>query len=356
MTIQDLLQYVIDKNGSDLHLIAGSFPMIRVDEQLFPVEDTKVLITTELEELIFPLLTQEQKDYLLVNKETDFGYQLKDLGRFRVNVYYQRGSLAAALRLIPLKIHTIDELHLPPIFHQFAQYRQGLILLTGPTGEGKSSSIAAILDEINYTQSKHIVTIEDPVEFMYTPQKSLISQRELQLDTHSWSIALRSVLREDPDVVLIGEMRDFETISAAMTIAETGHLVFASLHTNSAAQTVDRIIDVFPEAQQGQIRQQLAQVLQVIVAQRLIPATGGGRVPAVEVLVANSAVRNLIREQKAFQLDNVIQTAGEENMITIESSLLTWANRGIITFEKAREYAFRPQEFDRLASGSGARA
>jgi twitching motility protein PilT len=351
MTIFEMMQKLIELNGSDLHILTGSPPTFRVDGVLAPVESSKILTKEEAEELVNSIMTQEQKDYVSVNKETDFGYQFKDLGRFRVNVYYQQGSLCAALRLIPTRVKTIEELQLPPIFHEFTQYNQGLILLTGPTGEGKSSTLAAMIEEINLTRSKHILTIEDPVEFVYQPQKSVISQRELLQDTHAWDIALRSALREDPDVVLVGEMRDFETISATLTIAETGHLVLATLHTNSASQTVDRIIDVFPENQQAQVRQQLASVLQAIVSQRLIPAVGGGRVPATEILLVNPAVRNLIREGKTFQIDNVIQTSNENGMMLLETSLLNWAQRGAITMEMARQCANRLDVFDRLSGG-----
>ena len=346
------MQQVIDKNGSDIHLVTESPPMLRVDGALIAVEGIKPLTKEDMETLVFPLLTQEQKDYLIVNKETDFAYQFRDLARFRINVYQERGALAAAMRLIPTKIRTIEELQLPQIFHDFTKFRQGLVLLTGPTGEGKSSSLAAMLEEINATRAEHILTIEDPVEFLYQPKKSLISQRELLQDTHSWEIALRSALREDPDVVLVGEMRDYETIAATVTIAETGHLVFATLHTNSASQTVDRIIDVFPDDQQAQIRQQLAAVLKVVVSQRLVPVTTGrGRIAGTEILIANSAVKNLIREGKTFQLDNVIQTGTSEGMMSMEASLISWVNRGVIEPEVAREYSFRPEEFDRLWAG-----
>jgi twitching motility protein PilT len=303
------------------------------------------------EALIFPLLSQEQKDYLKVNKELDLGYQFNEVGRFRINVYHAQGTVAAALRLIPSKIKTIDELNLPQIFHQFCNFKQGLVLLTGPTGEGKSTSLAAMIDEINTNRGEHIVTIEDPVEFIYKPKRSIISQREINHDTHGWDIALKSVLREDPDVVLIGEMRDFETIASAITIAETGHLVFATLHTATAAQTIDRIIDVFPAAQQSQIRQQLAATIKVVASQRLLPKQGGGRLAALEILVVNPAVRNLIREQKTHQIDNVMQTSADEGMLLIESHLHQLVQQGQITADTARSYAFRRDDIDRLLHG-----
>jgi twitching motility protein PilT len=356
MNIHDMLQMLIDRNGSDLHIVEGTPPTLRVDGALMPIEGAPVLKKEHAELLIFPLMTQEQKDYVAVNKEVDFAYQFKDLGRFRINVYFQQGQIAAALRLIPARIRTIDELQLPPIFHQLTQYKQGLVLLTGPTGEGKSTTLAAMIQEINSGRADHILTIEDPVEFVYTPQRSVISQRELHQDTHSWEIALRSALREDPDVVLVGEMRDYETIAAAITVAETGHLVFATLHTNSAAQTIDRIVDVFPEHQQQQVRQQLSVTLQAIVAQRLVPMESGGRVAATEIMLATPAIRNLIREGKTFQIDNVIQTSAEMGMMLMEASLMSWVQRGAISVERAKDYSIRTEEFERLMSGSGSTA
>lgn len=348
MNIFDMLDLLIAQNGSDIHIIVGTPPMLRVHGQLTPIEGTPALTIEQAESLINPIMTQEQQDYVKVNKELDFGYQFESKGRFRVNAYHAQGTLAAALRLIPTEIKTIDELQLPPIFHDFASINQGLVLLTGPTGEGKSTTLAAMIDEINGRDHKHIVTIEDPVEFIYKPKKSIISQREINHDTHSWEVALKSVLREDPDVVLIGEMRDYETISSAITIAETGHLVFATLHTLSAAQTVDRIIDVFPSAQQSQVRQQLASAMRAIVSQRLLPAIGGGRIPALEVLVANSAISNLIREEKTHQIDSVIQTSADKGMILFESYLQQLVQRGAITKEVAISNAFRPDDMARL--------
>lgn len=352
MNIHDILQMLVDAQGSDVHVGVGSPVMLRINGQLTPVEGSPILESEHTEALIYPLLSQEQRDYVKVNKELDFGYQFKDAGRFRINVFHSMGSLSAALRLIPAKIRTIDELNLPSIFHTFAQYQQGLILMTGPTGEGKSTSLAALIDEINHNRSEHIVTVEDPIEFVYSPDKSIISQREINQDTHGWDIALKSVLREDPDVVLIGEMRDYETIASAITIAETGHLVFATLHTATAAQTIDRIIDVFPAAQQGQIRQQLANTIKVIASQRLLPKLGGGRVAALEVLIANPAIRNLIREQKSHQIDNVMQTSADAGMMLMESHLLQLIQQGVISPETARTHAFRRDEMERLLGGA----
>lgn len=348
MNIHDIMDLLINQNGSDIHIIVGTPPMIRIHGELTAVEGTPVLNSEQAESLIYPIMTQEQKDFVTVNKELDFGYQFKERGRFRVNVYHAQGTLAAAMRLIPTQIKTLEELQLPPILHEFTRYSQGLVLLTGPTGEGKSTTLAGMIDEINSTRSEHIVTIEDPVEFLYKPKRSIISQREINHDTHSWNVALKSVLREDPDVVLIGEMRDYETIASAITIAETGHLVFATLHTSSASQTIDRIIDVFPAHQQSQVRQQLAATIKAIVAQRLLPAIGGGRVPALEILVATPAMANLVREQKTHQIDSVIQTSADQGMILFETYLQQLVQRGAISKETAIQHAFRPDDIHRL--------
>jgi twitching motility protein PilT len=348
MNIHDILTMLIEQEGSDIHLITGVQPTLRIDGELKPIEGSPVLNQEMAEALILPLMTQDQRDYVKVNKELDFGYQFQDRGRFRINVYHQKNELGAALRLVPARVKTIDELQLPPIFHQFTQYKQGLILVTGPTGEGKSTTLAALIEEINQSRGEHILTIEDPIEFVYAPKKSIISQREINHDTLGWDIALRSALREDPDIVLVGEMRDYETIAAAITTAETGHLVFATLHTATAAQTIDRIIDVFPAHQQGQIRQQLAATLQAVISQRLVPLAQKGRMAALEILLSTSAVKNLIREAKTHQIDNVLQTSAEEGMMLIEKHLAELVQKGAITPEVARTYAFRPDEYDRL--------
>lgn len=348
MNIFDILDMVVAANGSDIHIIPGMPPYLRVDGNLAPVEKAPVLDGKMSEALVMPLLTREQQEQVKVNKEHDLGYQYKDKGRFRINVYHHKGEIAASLRLIPSHIKSLDDLQMPQIFHDFTKYKQGLVLVTGPTGEGKSTTLAAMIDEINSTRAEHILTIEDPIEYVYKPKKSIISQREIANDTHSWEIALRSALREDPDVVLVGEMRDFETIAAALTVAETGHLVFGTLHTGSAAQTIDRIIDVFPASQQNQIRQQLAMTIQAVVSQRLIPQVGGGRVAATEVMVALPSIRNLIREQKTYQIDNVLQTSGETGMSLMESSLAQLLQKGQITQEDAISHAFRTDELKRL--------
>ena len=348
MDIKHLLKLIIDKQASDLHLIVGVPPGIRIDGKLLPIEGEQVLTETTAKDLIFPLLTPQQKDLFLVNKEIDFSVEFGKLGRFRVNAYFQKGTMAASLRLIGNKIKSIEELQLPKICFQMAELRQGLVLVTGPTGHGKTTTLAAIVNQINQNRTDHIVTIEDPIEYVYKPAKSIVSQREMHGDTHSWSVALRSVLREDPDVVLVGEMRDYETIASALTVAETGHLVLATLHTNSAAQTVDRIVDVFPENQQSQIRVQLANVLAGVLAQRLLPAIGGGRIAAMEILTGTNAVKTSIREGKSHLINNVIQTSAEMGMQSLEQDLARLINGGKIEMKTGQEFALNPTELNRL--------
>ena len=353
LTIQEMMAQVVQQKGSDLHLVVGAPPVLRVHGKLFAIEGQLVLSPDDTDRLVQSMLSPEQKELFAANKELDFSYQFGEYGRFRVNIYHQQGGVTAALRLIPSKIQTIEDLNLPPILHDLTKLKQGLVLVTGPTGHGKSTTLASMIDEINRTRAEHILTIEDPIEFVYTPFKSIISQRELHADTLSWDVALRSALREDPDVVLVGEMRDHETIASTITIAETGHLVFATLHTNSAPQTMDRMIDVFPAAQQAQIRSQLAMSLQAIVSQRLLPAQTGGRVAALEILIANNAVRNLIREGKTFQIDTVMETGTEAGMLTMEMSLGMLVNQGVISMETAREYSMRPGNLDKMIKRVG---
>lgn len=351
MTIQQLLQYVVDHGASDLHLLAGVAPTVRVDGSLVAVAGEEVLTGQTIEQLIAGVVTTEQKEILTVNKELDFSFSLAGKARFRVNAYYQKGSQAASFRLIPVTLPTIDGLGLPAVCHQFAQLKQGFVLVTGPTGHGKSTTLAAMLEEINRLRPVHIVTIEDPIEYMYSSSKAIVSQREVHTDTHSWDIALKSILREDPDVVLIGEMRDFETIAAALTIAETGHLVFATLHTNSAAQTVDRIVDVFPENQQAQVRLQLSGNLEAVFSQRLIPKINGGRTLAYEIMLGSQAVKTAIREARSHMLDNIILTSSEYGMSTLEASLATLVKNGSISLETAQAYALRPGDVQRFVTG-----
>lgn len=316
-----------------------------------PVNGADPLTDEAVETLIFAILDEDQKQILLKDKEFDFSFAFGDMGRFRVNAFHERGNLAAALRLIPNEILTVEQLGLPPVVVKFAEYPRGLVLVTGPTGSGKSTTLAAMIHKINMEQPRHIITIEDPIEYAHKSQKSVIVQREVHYDTYSFSAALRSALREDPDVVLIGEMRDLETIASAITIAETGHLVFATLHTNSAAQSIDRMIDVFPPHQQPQIRAQLSNILMSITSQRLIPTIGGGRIAAAEILIATPAVRNIIREGKTHQLDAVIQTGAEFGMQSMDKTLVQLIHEGTITYDEARNYAIDIDELDRLMRG-----
>jgi len=346
--IEVLLDEVVKKKASDLHLQVGLPPMLRIDGALVGVNGADILDEEALEALVFAILDEDQKQILLKDKEFDFSFAYGDLGRFRVNAFHERGNIAAALRLIPNEILSIEQLGLPQIVNKFADYPRGLVLVTGPTGSGKSTSLAALVHKINLEKSAHIITIEDPIEFTHKSLKSVIVQREVHYDTYSFSAALRSALREDPDVVLIGEMRDLETIASAITIAETGHLVFATLHTNSAAQSIDRMIDVFPPHQQPQIRAQLSNILMAIVSQRLIPGIGGGRIAAAEILVATPAVRNIIREGKSHQLEAVIQTGAEFGMQSMDKQLVNLVHEGTITFDEARNFAVDLDELDRL--------
>lgn len=351
LKIELLLEEVIRFDASDLHIQVGLPPMLRVDGSLKPIEDAPVLEPSDVEKLVYSILDDDQKEILLKDKEVDFSFAFGNYGRFRVNAFHERGNLAAALRLIPSKIRTLEDLKMPKILESFTKFPRGLVLVTGPTGSGKSTTLAAMVDKINSEQSKHILTIEDPIEYAHHSKKSIVVQREIHYDTYSFGAALRSSLRQDPDVVLIGEMRDLETIAAAVTIAETGHLVLATLHTNSAAQSIDRMIDVFPPHQQQQIRVQLAGMLQGICSQRLIPAIGGGRVISAEILVATGAVRNIIREGKTHQLDAVIQTGAEYGMQSMDRQLVQLVQAGTISFDEAKNVAVDLQELERLMRG-----
>ncbi len=355
MEIQELLNLTVKNKASDLHLLVGIPPTIRVDGVLNSLQNYPVVSPQAMEQMIFSLLKPAQKDALLANKELDFSFGIGggpygDMGRFRVNIYYQRGYMSGAFRYLEPKIRTIEELKLPQVAHNFAALRQGFVLVTGPTGHGKSTTLAAIINEINLSKPAHILTIEDPIEYIYPQGKSIISQREMGEDSHSWNYALRAALREDPDVVLIGEMRDPETISSAITIAETGHLVFSTLHTNSASQTIDRIIDSFPANQQPQIRTQLAGTLKGIISQRLLPQINGGRIPAVEVLIGNNAVATNIREGKTHLIDSIIETSQDVGMISLESTLSTMVSAGSISLETAKSYASHPEDLLRMVA------
>ncbi len=342
--LNELLLTTATQNASDLHIAVGRKPIIRVDGVLIPLQKEPVVTPEEATGLIMALLTPEQKKQLEEEKEIDFAYAFEDKARFRVNVYSQRGFLAAALRLIPTKIQTIEELNLPPILHDFTKLSQGFILVVGPAGHGKSTTIAAMTDEVNHTRMDHIITIEDPIEYIFEQDRAIISQREVKLDTPTFHRALRSLLRQDPDVVMIGEMRDHISFSTALTAAETGHLVFSTLHTNSASQTIDRIIDTFPAEQQGQVTSQLAATLVAIVSERLVSKVDGGRVPACEIMIVNSAIRNLIRERKSYQIDLVIETSMQEGMVSLNRSLVNLVRQRMITPEVAETYSQNPSE------------
>ena len=351
LKIESLLEECIRRKASDLHLQYGLPPILRIDGVLTPIAGNNALNEETVKDLVFATLDEEQQKILMQDKEFDYSFAFGDIARFRVNAFHERGKLAAAFRLIPNQIRSINDLGMPAIVETFAEFPRGLVLVTGPTGSGKSTTLAALVDKINREKSTHIITIEDPIEFTHKSQRSVIAQREVHYDTFSFAAALRSVLREDPDVVLIGEMRDLETIQAAITIAETGHLVFATLHTNSAAQSIDRMIDVFPAHQQPQVRTQLSNMLMAICAQRLVPAIGGGRVVAAEIMVANSAIRALIRDGKTHQLDTAIQTGADQGMQTMDRTLAKLVQTGVITYDSAREFAVDLNELNRLVRG-----
>ncbi len=342
--LNDLLLITAKQNSSDLHIAVGRRPTIRIDSVLIPLAKESIITKEDAEGLVGVMLTPDQMKELLERRQIDFSYNFEDKARFRVNVYFQRGFVAAALRLIPAQIRTIEELSLPPILHDFARMNQGFILIVGPAGHGKSTTLAAMLDEVNHTRNDHIVTVEDPIEYIFSQDRSIVSQREVGDDTLSFQDALRAILRQDPDVLMVGEMRDPETIATAMTAAETGHLVFSTLHTNSASQTIDRIIDSFPPNQQGQVISQLASTLVATVSQRLIPRVGGGRVPAAEIMLVNPAIRNLIREKKIYQIDLVIETSVQDGMMSLNRSLVNLIKRKEVSVEQAEAYSLNPSE------------
>lgn len=348
MNIQQLLELTIQRNASDLHISVEFPPTLRIHGELYPVAGTQAVAPEEMESILQTILTKAQHDYFTENLELDFSLELPSKSRFRVNLFRQKGHPALSFRLIPSRIPVLSELGFPKVVEQIPLVKQGFVLVTGPTGHGKSTTLASFINQINLTRAEHILTIEDPIEYVYPKGKSLIDQREMFLDTKSWTNALRAALREDPNVVLVGEMRDLETISSAMTIAETGHLVFATLHTNSAAQSIDRIIDVFPEIQQPQIRLQLAATLEAIISLRLIPTIQPGRALASEILFANPAVRNIIREGKTYLIDNVIETSAELGMQQLEKSLASLVKLGKVSAELASRYAQRPELLQKL--------
>ena len=340
--LNELLLITAKQNASDLHIAVGRRPTLRVDGVLIGLQKEPILTPEDAQGIIMAMLNPQQKEKLLKYGDVDFSYSYEDKARFRVNVFFQRGFVAGACRLIPAEIKTVEELNLPPILHEFTKLNQGFVLIVGPAGHGKSTTLAALLDEINHKRTDHIITIEDPIEYLFNQDRCIVSQREIKTDSPSFHRSLKSLLRQDPDVIMIGEMRDPESIATAMTASETGHLVFATLHTNSAAQTIDRIIDSFPASQQSQVTSQLAATLVGIVSQRLVPRIEGGRIPTCEVMFVNSAVRNLIRERKTYQIDLVIETSLQEGMVTLNRSLADLVKRKEISLENAEIYSLNP--------------
>lgn len=347
VNIDDLLAITVERKASDLHLTVGIPPLIRVDGVLHPLNFTP-LSPQDTQRLVYDILTEEQITTFERQRELDFSYGVRALGRFRVNVYRQRGSIAAALRVIPDKIPSFEELRLPPVIREVAEKTSGLVLVTGPTGSGKSTTLAAMVDYINETRNCHIITIENPIEYLHRHKRSMVNQREVGSDTMSFANALRSALREDPDVIMVGEMRDLETTSIALTAAETGHLVLATLHTRNAPQSIDRIIDIFPPHQQEQVRSQLADSIEAIFSQRLLSKIGGGRIVAVEVMIATTAIRNLIREGKTYQIYGIIETGATYGMKTLDMALAELYREGYIKFEQAVAHSIDPLNLERL--------
>ncbi len=351
----EVLTRMVELRASDVHLSPGFQPAIRVRGRITPLDDYPPMTPQQTRDVVYSILNNDQRKRFENNQQLDFAYAIPDVARFRVNVYFQRGAISAAFRHIPQEIKSVEELGLPPVMTEFTRKPRGFVLVTGPTGSGKTTSLAAMLDLINREREEHILTIEDPIEFMHPHRKCIVNQREIGADAHDFASALKSALRQDPDVILVGEMRDLETISTALTAAETGHLVFATLHTQSTAQTVDRIIDVFPSEQQHQVRMQLSIALQGIVTQQLLPtADGAGRVCATEVLIPTPAIRNLIREGKTHQIYSAIQTSGSTGMQTMDAHLAQLVRQGKITRQLAENRASVPEELRRLLGGAPA--
>jgi len=354
-SLQELLNVMVQRGASDLHLSCGTYPQIRLNGDLEPLEQFETLMPGDTQRLVYSVLTEEQQQRFEEEHELDLSFGVEALARFRCNVFLQRGAVCAAMRVIPYAVCTFEELQLPAIVQKLAERPKGLVLVTGPTGSGKSTTLAAMIDKINSERRAHIVTIEDPIEFVHQHKKSLVHQREIFADTHSFPKALKSILRQDPDVVLVGEMRDLETIQAALTVAETGHLTFGTLHTNSCAQTINRIIDVFPTTQQGQVRAQLSLVLEGVLSQTLVPtADGQGRVMAMEIMVPTPAIRNLIREEKIHQIYAMVQSGSRFGMQTMSQSLAELVRAGKIDREEALNRAAWPEEVAALLGAPGA--
>ena len=343
-----LLDIVVKEEASDLHISVGHVPNIRITGQLVPLSQEKIVMPQDSAGMAFAMMSEEQQKKFWNEKEIDLSYQHEDKGRFRVNVYFQRGNVSLALRFIQSKIRTIEELSLPPVLHDFVSRPQGLVLVTGATSQGKSTTLAAMIDEINHTRAAHIITVEDPIEYTYPVDRAIVDQREVVIDTLNFNNALRSSLRENADVIMVGEMRDLETISTTITAAETGHLVFATLHTNSAAQTIHRIVDVFSAEQQSEIRFQLSSSLLGIVSQRLIPRISGGFIPVCEILINNNAVSTLIRENKIHEIPAVIETSAKEGMISLNRAMVDLVRKKEISLKNAIDYSLDPGEIKNL--------
>lgn len=347
--INELLEEVLVRGASDLHITVGAPPVMRINGVLQRIEEYPRLTGNDTRDMIYSILTARQREQLEANLEYDLSYSVPGSARFRVNAYFQRNSLGAAFRIIPYRIKKVEELNLPPVIKELTMLPRGFILVTGPTGQGKSTTLAAVIDLINESRNDHIITVEDPIEFLHVHKRCIINQREVGADTHSFTNALKYVLRQDPDVILVGEMRDLETISTALTAAETGHLVFATLHTQDAPQTIDRIIDVFPTYQQQQVRLQLAGTVQAIITQQLLPTRDGkGRVPAVEIMIATSAIRNMIREAKTHQIYSAMQAGGQYRMQTMDHSIGALYKNGIISYDVAMARCANRDEMQRL--------
>ncbi len=350
--IKNLLRLAAQQDASDLHLAVGRYPTLRIDGKLIPLSQESILLTEDTKAMADFFMDDLRKKEFTAQGQVDFAYNFEDRVRFRTNVFYQQGHVGIVMRVINNQIRTLQDLNVPTNVYEFANFSQGLFLVTGPVGHGKSTTLAALMDHINHNKEHHVVTIEDPIEYLYTPDRCIINQREIGEDTHDFAAALRAALREDTNVILIGELRDLETISTAITAAETGHLIFATLHTNDASQTVDRIIDTFPAHQQNQVRSQLANVLLGVLSQRLLPRIDGGRVPAIEIMIKNHAIENLIREDKTYQIDTVIDTSQKDGMISLDKSLSILIKQGIITLDHAMTYA-KNREYLRMLIGRG---
>ncbi|NTW27204.1 MAG: type IV pilus twitching motility protein PilT [Candidatus Moranbacteria bacterium] len=348
--IKSLLRLVAQQSASDLHLVVGRYPTLRLDGKLYPLTQESVLSADDTIALSDALMSEDNKKKLVDEGQIDFSYNFEDKARFRTNVFYQQGNVSVAMRMVNGSVRTLEELNVPPILYDFTHSAQGLLLITGPVGHGKSTTLSALIDFINHNQDKHIITVEDPIEYVYEQDRCIINQREIGRDTKTFADGLRSVFREDANVVLIGELRDLDTISTAMTAAETGHLILATLHTNDTSQTIDRIVDVFPAHQQNQVRSQLASVLLGVVSQRLIPKVGGGRIPAMEIMMNNHAVENLIRENKSYQIDSVIETSLREGMVSLDKSLADLIQRGLITIDDALVFTKNQEYLQMLIS------